>query len=50
MLASIFEELASLKRVNSKRWASNLGKLRFVLVAIPGSAGRTAVGAEQGKG
>jgi hypothetical protein len=38
-LASIFEELASLKRVNSKKWASYLGKLRFVSVAIPGSAG-----------
>jgi hypothetical protein len=39
MLAAIFEELASLKRVNSKKWASYLGKLRFVSVAIPGSAG-----------
>ena len=38
-LASIFKELASLKRVNSKKWASYLGKLHFVLVAIPGSAG-----------
>jgi hypothetical protein len=38
-LAAIFEELASLKRVNSKKWASYLGKLRFVSVAIPGSAG-----------
>jgi hypothetical protein len=38
-LAQIFEELATLRRVNSKKWASYLGKLRFVSVAIPGSAG-----------
>jgi hypothetical protein len=38
-LAQIFEELASLKRVNSKKWASYLGRLRFISVAIPGSAG-----------
>lgn len=38
-LASIFEELASLKRVNAKKWASFLGRLRFVSVAIPGSGG-----------
>jgi hypothetical protein len=38
-LALIFEELVSARRVNSKKWASYLGKLRFVSVAIPGSAG-----------
>jgi hypothetical protein len=38
MIASIFEKLASLKRVNSKKWVSYLGKLCFVLVAILGSA------------
>jgi hypothetical protein len=44
MLAAIFKELASLKRVNSTRkWASYLGKLRFVSVAIPGSAGLFSV-------
>jgi len=38
-LAEIFEELASLKRVSAKKWASYLGRLRFVSVAIPGSSG-----------
>ncbi|MCA1806662.1 MAG: hypothetical protein LC687_02190, partial [Actinobacteria bacterium] len=38
-LAQIFKELSRLKRVNAKKWASYLGKLRFVSVAIPGSAG-----------
>jgi hypothetical protein len=38
-LALIFEELVSARRVNSKKWAGYLGKLRFVSVAIPGSAG-----------
>ena len=38
-LAQIFEELVNIKRVSPKHWASILGKLRFVSVAIPGSAG-----------
>jgi hypothetical protein len=38
-LAQIFEELSGLKRVNAKKWASILGKLRFISVAIPGSGG-----------
>ena len=38
-LAEIFEDLAQVKRVNAKKWASILGRLRFVSVAIPGSAG-----------
>ena len=38
-LAQIFEELSQVKRVNAKKWASYLGRLRFVSVAIPGSAG-----------
>lgn len=37
-LAEIFEELALAKRVSAKRWSSILGKLRFVSMAIPGSA------------
>jgi len=37
-LAQIFEELSHVKRVNAKKWASYLGRLRFVSVAIPGSA------------
>jgi len=38
-LAHIFEDLAGVKRVSAKKWASILGKLRFVSVAIPGSQG-----------
>ena len=38
-LAHIFEDLSTSKRVSAKRWASILGKLRFVSVAIPGSGG-----------
>ena len=38
-LAQIFEQLATTKRVSAKKWASTLGKLRFVSVAIPGTAG-----------
>ena len=38
-LAQIFEELSGLRRVSAKKWASVLGRLRFVSVAIPGSAG-----------
>ena len=38
-LAQIFEELSGVKRVSTKKWASVLGRLRFVSVAIPGSAG-----------
>ena len=38
-LAQIFEELSQVKRVNYKKWRSYLGRLRFVSVAIPGSAG-----------
>ena len=38
-LASIFADLATAKRVSHKRWQRILGKLRFVSVAIPGSAG-----------
>lgn len=38
-LADIFEEVADTKRISSKKWASILGKLRFVSVAIPGSGG-----------
>ena len=38
-LAQIFEELSGLKRVSTKKWASILGRLRFVSVAIPSSAG-----------
>lgn len=37
-LANIFEELSKVKRVSNKRWMQILGKLRFVSVAIPGSA------------
>ena len=39
MLANIFEDLKGRKRVGQKRWQSILGQLRFVSVAIPGSAG-----------
>ena len=38
-LAEIFSDLASAKRVSQRKWQSYLGKLRFVSVAIPGSAG-----------
>lgn len=38
-LAEIFADLASAKRVSQRKWQSYLGKLRFVSVAIPGSAG-----------
>ena len=39
MLANLFEDLKGRKRVGRKRWQSILGQLRFVSVAIPGSAG-----------
>ena len=35
----IFSDLATAKRVSQRKWQSYLGKLRFVSVAIPGSAG-----------
>lgn len=38
-LAAIFTELANVKRISRKRFESILGKLRFVSLAIPGSAG-----------
>ena len=38
-LADIFKSLVGLKRISRKRWESILGRLRFVSVAIPGSAG-----------
>ena len=38
-LAAIFDKLARTHRVSNKDWESILGKLRFVSVAIPGSAG-----------
>ena len=38
-LATIFQELQEAKRVSHKKWQRILGKLRFVSVAIPGSAG-----------
>ena len=38
-LHDIFAELLTLRRVSAKKWRSFLGKLRFVSVAIPGSAG-----------
>ena len=38
-LATIFEELATTRRVSNKKWQIILGKLRFVSVAVPGSAG-----------
>ena len=38
-LAQLFHELASKSRVTEKYWLKVLGKLRFISVAIPGSAG-----------
>ena len=38
-LADIFKSLVGLKRISRKRWESILGKLRFISVALPGSAG-----------
>ena len=38
-LAKIFAELAPLRRISAKKWHRILGKLRFISVAIPGSAG-----------
>ena len=38
-LAQIFHDLAATKRVSHKKWMHYLGLLRFVSVAIPGSAG-----------
>jgi hypothetical protein len=38
-LHDIFRDLQGLRRISSKRWRSILGKLRFVSMAIPGSAG-----------
>ena len=39
MLLEIFQSLKGAHRVSSKKWRSILGKLRFVSLAIPGSAG-----------
>ena len=39
LLAQIFRQLASAKRVSEKKWRQILGQLRFVAQAIPGSAG-----------
>ena len=39
MLAEIFQDLASRRRISRKTWERILGKLRFVSTAIPGSAG-----------
>ena len=39
VLARLFEDLASTRRVSHKKWERYLGQLRFVSVAIPGSAG-----------
>jgi hypothetical protein len=39
MLHDIFASLQGLRRVSSKHWRSILGKLQFVSLAIPGSAG-----------
>ncbi len=39
MLADLFQELATTRRVSHKKWQQFLGQLRFVSVAIPGSAG-----------
>ena len=38
-LATIFQDLASCRRVSNKTWQKYLGKLRFVSTAIPGCAG-----------
>ena len=38
-LADIFQRLAATHRVSAKEWQRILGKLRFVSVAVPGSAG-----------
>ena len=38
-LAKIFGELKTAKQISAKRWHQILGKLRFVSIAIPGSAG-----------
>ena len=38
-VAEIFADLAKTKRVGAKKWSSILGKLRFISMAIPGSAG-----------
>ena len=38
-LGQIFADLASRKRISKKMWERILGKLRFVSIAIPGSAG-----------
>ena len=37
-LSKIFHEFAATSRVTRKRWQQILGKLRFICVAIPGSA------------
>jgi hypothetical protein len=39
LLASIFQDLQGRKRISRKTWERCLGQLRFVSVAIPGSAG-----------
>ena len=38
-LQKIFDDLRDRKRAGRKQWERMLGKLRFVAVAIPGSAG-----------
>lgn len=38
-LHEIFTSLQGLRRISAKKWRSILGKLRFVALAIPGSAG-----------
>ena len=38
-LANILEDLKGRKRVKRQAWQSILGKLRFISIAIPGSAG-----------
>ena len=38
-LAALFADLSTRRRVSEKYWQRTLGKLRFVSVAIPGSAG-----------
>jgi len=35
---SLLQDLASSRRVSTKRWASAMGKLRFISYAVPGSA------------
>jgi hypothetical protein len=39
LLANIFQDLQGRKRISRKTWERYLGQLRFVSIAIPGSAG-----------